>query len=359
MESEKYLIITSNSEVVAGNSSSHFTNRLSKPLDLSEGNWKVGVKKLMYLNSFLTIIDEFLEIPRKLYEVVFTHNSKNPEMVESMADKTNNISITWNDEAESTPITIIINAEDELPKYHYKSFEIVYIPADGRDEFIIFTQPVSEQAHKMEQSFRIHYEKSWGEGKVRIVVHRRDKFEKIFITRGHYDSIKQLIKTMNQLTKKKLTWTVNEDGYVNVTLMKPTSSVRMAKNLNLILGFKSDTLPISSSWSEKHNVSPFIASMKPQLNRGRFAFFIYTNIIESTHVGDLQVPLLDIISIAPKAHYGEVVSMDVVNPIYQPISMKQINEIEIQMVSDSGEQIIFDNSTGDAKTILVLHLIRT
>ena len=71
-------------------------------------------------------------------------------------------------------------------------------------------------------------------------------------------------------------------------------------------------------------------------------------------VGNSSVPLLDVIRI-PDSKYGEITSIDVYNPIYRRVAVNSIQDIEIQLASDSGEAISFDNSKGDVKTLVVLH----
>ena len=79
--------------------------------------------------------------------------------------------------------------------------------------------------------------------------------------------------------------------------------------------------------------------------------FIYSNIIEPLIVGDVKVSLLKSIWLE-KYENDEVVQIIVKNPMYLPVALSYINNIEINIRDDSGKLIKFAN---DSKTHLTLH----
>lgn len=94
------------------------------------------------------------------------------------------------------------------------------------------------------------------------------------------------------------------------------------------------------------------ARFPPPLQRGLFAIFIYSNICGYSHVGDTLVPLLNVISM-PNSNVGQIVSVDVADPMYIPVSYNTISAIEIKLTSDTGELLPFEGDS--AKSIITLH----
>lgn len=81
------------------------------------------------------------------------------------------------------------------------------------------------------------------------------------------------------------------------------------------------------------------------------AFFIYTDIIEDQIVGDTKAKLLDTISIKGSAH-NEAVSIDIQNPNYVNLSLKEFSNIYISIKDSFGDSIRFSNLS---KVIIKLH----
>ena len=175
-----------------------------------------------------------------------------------------------------------------------------------------------------------------------------------FVEKGYYKNIKELLESISHVKsgeynlKDLVSFSVNKRGRVEMRILGDTHTVTLANDLHISLGFD------KAVFTEKIN----IARYHSQLNRGRFAFFIYSNLVQPTLVGDTEVPLLDVISIDSRANYQDVVSMDVQNPIYRRVALRNIGDIEIKIASDSGEEIWFDNESNAAKTLIALHFIR-
>ena len=167
------------------------------------------------------------------------------------------------------------------------------------------------------------------------------------IPAGNYREIKDIVTTLNKLTIKDVWFSLDKDNLMNIQVKNSNiASLKMNKLLHYTLGYDADVITCTTK-----------ATHFPQLNRGRFAFFIYSNLVNHIRVGDMDAPLMDVISI-PKSEYGDIISLDVINPLYSPVALKHINEVEIMLATDSGELITFDNRPGNAKTLIVLHFVQ-
>jgi len=352
------VIVTSNVQD-ARNTSSHFYNVLGKSMDLSQGHWKVAIKKIIYLNSFLNIIDESISVAtRKRGTITITDFSKY-EMGQYQrnvpVNGPENFQITQYFDVSGKPsiLEVKINCDASKAKLQEPIIKIHATDKDGNKNLV-----EDSSHHTAQYEFRniesgtTRYYHSFGSRdipedteKVEIEWEAVDVSE-CSIPTGRYPTVKDLTKVINQLPIRNVKFHV-EAGRVKVQLPEHVKWVRMNNDLNLTLGFNEQQIFKLSS-----------ATHMPQLNRGRFAFFIYSNLVHNVRVGDMEVPLMDVISI-PKQEFAEIVSLDVVNPLYSDVSLKQVHEIEILLASDSGEVIKFNNSIGNAKTLLVLHFMQT
>ena len=89
----------------------------------------------------------------------------------------------------------------------------------------------------------------------------------------------------------------------------------------------------------------------PKIILSPHQLFIYTNIIEPIIVGDVNVPLLKSVWL-DKYEDDQIVQILIKNPMYIPVALAYINNIEINIRDDSGKLIKFGN---DSKTHLTLH----
>jgi hypothetical protein len=95
------------------------------------------------------------------------------------------------------------------------------------------------------------------------------------------------------------------------------------------------------------------AISRPRLANAFTHLYIYSSLIESIHVGEMKAPLLKTIWLDKPPKYGETFSVDIKNPMYIPVAQNSINNIEINIRSDSGELISFSESD---KSSLTIHL---
>lgn len=362
MSREFYVAIVSNSRD-SRNESGHFFNKLSSPISLENNKWELGIKKLIYLNSFLNILDEKIRVTawREHTEIINKVNSNIIKMsdanvmlsVYDMSDKNINgkVNLQMWVNARATkfqaPETVQIEVFFDIAST--KKIDTVgeqSIDTDGK--FISVKKFVYDQSiHHDHTEFTFSFSKYKIAFLKRIKIFCRYLKQYTYdIPRGRYDSINSVLTSIPYIQDVKFKL-INEHVLIQTT---PNNILRidLLNQLHFTLGFNSSILNFAANESLKKG------EHLPQLNRGRFAFFIYCNLCDYMNVGDSEVKLLDVISI-PKSEFATAVSIDVLNPMYRPVCVNHINEIEIQLSSDSGELMLFDNSQGNAKTLIVLH----
>ena len=89
------------------------------------------------------------------------------------------------------------------------------------------------------------------------------------------------------------------------------------------------------------------------LQTGIHALYIYCDILQFTHVGNIKAPLLRVVDSGGEA--GDVVTRYYEKPRYIPIQKKAFDTIQILIRDDLGEKILFENG----KVLLTLHFRRT
>ena len=156
----------------------------------------------------------------------------------------------------------------------------------------------------------------------------KNQFDKVFQKIDYSDS------------EKRISFQMKEDIY----------SLTLKNGFNFVLGYDR-----SYFQGKKGTQHVYVAKHAPQMNRGINNLYIYSSVCNPTYVGGLKVPLLKSLWLdVDKKDYsfGEVFNVIVKNPMYLPISSTSINNIEINIRSDSGKLIPFIEGS---VTSLTLH----
>ena len=360
---EQHTVIVTSNVQDARNTSSHFYNVLGKSLDLSQGKWKVAIKKIIYLNSFLNIIDESIDMKEQvkgsiLVDSISTSKYDRTSVLYPTNESTfKNMKLKFSNESkdgkrfEGVDLGINIRGSN-FP--HVSNVRMVAYAIDSKGKKTEMKDPdrppnynSSEPIKNIESPYNVRYfpiPSKKDIGKLQIDF-SGDLKRSISIPSGYYGTVDSLLETLNKLDLSGVRFE-KKDTRIAMHIPENVHSFELKNDLNLTLGFDQTTFTQSA-----------VANHSPQINRGRFAFFIYSNLVHNVRVGDMEAPLMDVISI-PKQEFAEIVSLDVVNPLYSDVSLKQVHEIEVMLASDSGELIKFDNSVGNAKTLMVLHFLK-
>ena len=100
----------------------------------------------------------------------------------------------------------------------------------------------------------------------------------------------------------------------------------------------------------------YIADKTFDITGGYHSFFLYTDIIKPTFVGNSLSPLMKIVEIPSNKEFGDKISIKYPNIQYFPLENNEIDAVEIKMVDDLGKAIKF---VGESLTIVKLHFIKS
>lgn len=158
------------------------------------------------------------------------------------------------------------------------------------------------------------------------------KTEELSIPVGLYTTPEELFSAfkvikLNLLPNKRVELSVPENA-----------QLRLRNGLKELLGFKEEFF-VKGNYKSDYPL---------ELNAGITEIFVYTDIIQCHHIGDISAPLLRVIPLSGEK--DEQIVRIYNNPIYFPLKNNYIETIDIELRSSSGKSITF--ATG--KTILVL-----
>lgn len=134
---------------------------------------------------------------------------------------------------------------------------------------------------------------------------------------------------------------------LKIQLRNDIRSVRFLNGFNIVLGFRTEKIPVQDGW--------ITADFPVNFHGGISNLYIYTSICEPIQVGDARVPLLKNIWLEQEKEVnrmGETMNISVLHPMYIKLCTSSINNIEIDIRSDSGQLIPF---VEESKTSLTLH----
>jgi hypothetical protein len=93
--------------------------------------------------------------------------------------------------------------------------------------------------------------------------------------------------------------------------------------------------------------------MACDLQAGIHALYVYCDLLQFTHVGDIKAPLLRVVDSGGEV--GDVITRYYERPRYVPLQKKNFDSIQIIIRDDLGEKIQFESG----KVLLTLHFRRT
>ena len=97
------------------------------------------------------------------------------------------------------------------------------------------------------------------------------------------------------------------------------------------------TIPVKLSFSETlHNILGIDRNGRAFLNAGRTNILVYSSIVAPRIVGHVSVPLLCVVDAQNTETFGSTISHVYKRPHYCQLAQTAIDEIEIQLLDDSG-----------------------
>lgn len=101
-----------------------------------------------------------------------------------------------------------------------------------------------------------------------------------------------------------------------------------------------------SSWynfgnADKSMAQQLYAKRCYDMSGGIHSLYVYSDVVDYSHVGDTKCQLLRVVEIPSNSRYGDHVHITYQTPYYLPLANRNISSIEIDIKDDSGEPIDF------------------
>lgn len=172
---------------------------------------------------------------------------------------------------------------------------------------------------------------------------------------GHYSNITDLVTEINDQIKLKcsrkihntLEFKYDKETARCIVELKGTMkvSINFSPGLDKILGFKVGSFQMKSS-----SLGSIIKMAEDPHNLNAiFNVMVYTDIVQSTIVGDVEAPLLR--SVAVQNEHWTIQTSNFLKLQYLPVSQKRFNTISIYLYTDYGEKVPFTSG----RTVVTLN----
>ena len=165
------------------------------------------------------------------------------------------------------------------------------------------------------------------------------------IPNGYYSNIRSIIEAIEYLlaqgNESKVFFRFK--NFVTIEVASMDTIVVLSDELSRLLGFT------QNAFYEGEHVAPSV----PDLRRPYFLIYVYCDLVESTIVGDVRVPLLR--SVVDNDKRTEIAYVTYVSPIYVPLQKKHFDTIEINIMTAEGKPVPFTKGT----SLVVLHFRRS
>ena len=184
----------------------------------------------------------------------------------------------------------------------------------------------------------------------------------IYLRGGYYNSMEELTEELNRASIRAFDYTKKyRNGLVYpkfeytatakrmIIWLPATMSIQFPPVLETILGLSPSQNPLTNN--------SYFATIKRgdrscDLQAGLHALYVYCDLLQFTHVGNIKAPLLRVVDSGGEA--GDVITRYYERPRYIPLQKKNFDSIQIIIRDDLGEKIQFENG----KVLLTLHFRR-
>ena len=154
---------------------------------------------------------------------------------------------------------------------------------------------------------------------------------------GYYedgrDLLKEIKRNLSDVAQERIQFNIEDFSRKLEIKVSDGAAFSPNKHLAKLLGLNSGSKIID------HNVK---GENPIDTNREMHAFFVYTDIIHPTVVGDQEVPLLRIIDV-PHKKINEVITRSFTAPEYLPLRTNHIESIEMNISAVNGQSVHFES----------------
>lgn len=177
---------------------------------------------------------------------------------------------------------------------------------------------------------------------------------------GHYDNVQEVISAINRSKPEHFrgNFGFEKKGREMVKIILfPAETLRLHPILGSLLGFNvnkweyPEDTPVEASENTEHLADRirYKAHFHGDIKALLYNLYLYTNIVKENLVGDRYVPLLRTINV--QGEDGDYVHKIFESPHYLPLASDFIENIEIRLTDDQGDNIRFQYG----KVIVKLH----
>ena len=194
---------------------------------------------------------------------------------------------------------------------------------------------------------------------------RRYHTAQLYLKGGHYNTMDELTQEMNRAAVKGFEYTsvYNKGldpitapvfGYtanarkIHVTML-PGMVIEFPPELVTMLGLSLEQNPLTNGSISTLTIE---GEHSCDLQAGIHVLYVYCDVLQFTHVGNIKAPLLRVVDSGGEA--GDVVTRYYERPRYIPLQKKNFDSIQIIIRDDLGEKIQFESG----KVLLTLHFRR-
>ena len=188
---------------------------------------------------------------------------------------------------------------------------------------------------------------------------------KIYLKGGYYNTMEELVQELNQAAARAFNYTrvyggnvkpldppafdyISHAKKIRITLIAGMY-IEFPPELETILGLPSSQNPMGNESTQTLSIE---GDHSCDLQAGIHALYVYCDLLQFTHVGNIKAPLLRVVNSGGEA--GDVVTRYYERPRYIPLQKKNFDSIQIIIRDDLGEKIHFENG----KVLLTLHFRR-
>lgn len=188
--------------------------------------------------------------------------------------------------------------------------------------------------------YNVSEDQAWFE----IVENPEAPVVRFILKNGYYNSPDKIMKTIWGLKRsinggEKVKIEFDDVSHKVTITIQEEAVMKVSTSLAKILGFEEEEFRIGI------HIAPWVCDVR----QGFHSLYIYSNIVQSSMVGDALVPLLRIVAIEGSS--GEMVTHTYQNIQYVPLQQRQFDTIEIDIKDDTGLPVPFERG----KVIVTLH----
>jgi hypothetical protein len=210
--------------------------------------------------------------------------------------------------------------------------------------------------------YEFTYQRTWynvdrGDTKIRVE-HTTDEgilvSEWINLREGYYSDIDELINAINkklhELGEQLPQFRLEKLGRRLKIYIRPGMHLIFSESMRNLLGIKpGDLTRIPKTNKSHHDEYVVTPSNTYDVDRNCSSLYLYCDIVDQVIVGDTKAPLLRSIDVT--GQHGSTVRERFEKPMYVPVQKKHFESIEIDIRTDTGAVVPFQNG----KSSVTLH----